>query len=292
MQIVYLVVIAVLLGTFVRPSDKRSYYIAIMAIFGIAFFCLWRFIEFYLAVSGTDTSDKSVYFYLLMLVIGIVALLPIVVHIHRTAAIVLMLIFFAFVVPTFIFDKNIKDGIAILSGYFDDPAVRFGEASKPLNSTEYMFSDGGVSIQIPAGWQKKLHASGLSYFVRTSSGKVVAEMRPSCFHETELSIPEIVNNILRWDADNAFTSSKQCYLNSDSVFNCLIRSTGAGSAPVKEKWRWFMMDKYQRQNVEIDLIFYSASEQAKQDAKGMIDSAKWIPLKGFLPQCVGTIDWF
>lgn len=292
MNVALIVAVVVVLGFYSKPGNKQSYHIAIMAIFGLAYFCLWRFFSFYLDVAGVDASDKNSAFILFVLAIGIIAVLPWIKNIQHNVAVLLGVLFFVCVVPAFLFEKQIKDIVAIWAGYFDGQRAEFTQRKEMKSSHDFNFSDGGIVIRIPSSWQQKTHNSGMSYFVRAEDDKTIAELRPSCFHNTDLSIPEIVNNIIDWDKSQDMEVKKQCFLAGDGKFNCFVKSEGERTNKIKEKWRWLIMDRYQRQNVELDVIFFSDVPQARQEAQAIINSVKWVPLDGDLPLCIGTTDWF
>jgi len=292
MHIVLLIAAGMALAYFSRPKDKKSYQIAILAIIGFAFFCIWRLTDYYIDIFYTDSNIKNISFFVLMLSVLLIGLLPSVRRISRNRAILLACIFVISVVLTFIFEKNIKNSVAVWGGYFDNPASQLTHSFKKESTQLYNHVTGGFTINIPESWQKKTHDSGLDYFELQGTSKTHAELRPRCFHNTDISIPEIVNNIFYWDQTHEFIVKKNCFISSGNINNCFIRSHGNGKNNKQEKWRWLVMDEFQRQNIELDFIFYSDNAQSRRDAEAIINSLVFKPLISPLPFCTSTVDWF
>lgn len=263
-----------------------------MAIFGIAYFCIWRFTAFYLDVFDYDTTAKNTAFLLLILTTVVIALLPWVRRTGRKPAIALGVLFAVCVVPTFLLEKNIKNLLALWGGYFDDAVVVFQQAKETADGHSFHSETGGFEVLVPDNWQKQTHPSGMEYFQWRVDGKTLAELRPGCFHNTELSVPEIVINILNWDRSQAWQTEKQCFPGDNNGFTCFIRSKSRGDKQEKEKWRWLVMDKYQRQNIELDVVFYTDRPQARADAEAMINSLVVTPLADPLSLCASSVEWF
>lgn len=292
MHIVLLIAAGMALAYFSRPKDKQSYQIAILAIIGFVYFCIWRFTDFYTDIFFADSNIKNISFFVLMLSAVLIGLLPWVRAISRNPAIALAGIFVISLVLTFAFENNIKSSVASWGGYFDNPASELTHSENQADSRQYHHETGGFTINVPENWQKKTHNSGLDYFELHGESKTHAELRPRCFHDTDISIPEIVDNIFYWDQTQEFTVEKNCFISSSNLYNCFIRSLGNGENNSLEKWRWLVMDKFQSQNIELDFIFYSNDAQSRRDAKAIINSLVFKPLTSPLPLCTSTIDWF
>jgi len=292
MHTALLIAAALVLAFYARPRDKQSYHIAIMAIFGIAYFCIWRFARFYLDVFGYDTTAKNTAFGILMLATVVIALLPWIRHTSRKPAIALAVLFGLCVVPTFALEKNIKNVLAQWGGYFDNAVVVFQPDEDIADGKSFHSEAGGFDMRIPGNWRAQTHPSGMQYFQWVLDGKTLAELRPRCFHNTELSIPEIVINILNWDRSQEWQAKKQCFHGTNNGVTCFIRSNSRGNKQEKEKWRWLVMDKYQRQNIELDAVFYTDRAQARRDAEAMINSLVVTPLADPLPLCASSVEWF
>jgi hypothetical protein len=292
MHTVLLIAAGLALAYFARPKDKQSYQMAILAIIGIAYFCIWRFADFYTDIFLVDNNIKNISFFLLMFSAVVIGLFPWVRAISRNHAYVLTGIFAICAVLTFSLEKNIKNTVAGWGGYFDDPASELRHSVNQTSTQIYHHESGGFTINIPDNWQKKKHDSGLDYFELQIENKAHAELRPRCFHNTELSIPEIISNIINWDQSQTLEAKKQCFLSSSNFFTCFITSHGNRLNSIQERWRWLLMDKSQSQNIELDFIFYSNNEQGRRDAEAIINSLVFKPLTSPLPLCISPVDWF
>lgn len=292
MYITLLIVVALIIGYYARPKDKQSYHMAIMAILGIAYFCIWRFAEYYIQLFYPNTGLKNIVFASLMLVAVIIGLLPWVTAIRRPYAVVLAGLFGVCVIPTFALEKGIKNTLATWGGYFDNPAVVFKDTSSTQNTQHYHHEAGGFSISIPEKWQKNVHESGLDYFQLSQNGSVLAELRPRCFHNVDISITDIMRNILQWDEAQGFSVENRCFISTDNWHTCFVQSQSSSKAGINEKWRWLVLDEYQKQNIELDVIFYTSNAETQRDARKIIASLKVEPLKASLPYCASPTEWF
>ncbi len=70
MHIVLLIASGMALAYFSRAKDKESYRIAILAIIGFAYFCIWRFTDFYTDIFFTDSNIKNISFFNIDVVCG------------------------------------------------------------------------------------------------------------------------------------------------------------------------------------------------------------------------------
>ena len=68
MKIAILLISALILVYFIRPKDKQSYHKTILAIFGIAYFCIWRFLDYYFDIFTPVDMDKNTAFISLMVI--------------------------------------------------------------------------------------------------------------------------------------------------------------------------------------------------------------------------------
>ena len=287
---VLLIASALIVGYVARPKDKQSYHMAVMAIFGVAYFCIWRFADFYLNEFTPGAMSKHIAFLVLMSVAVILCLLPWVRNITRLYAIVLAVIFGISAVVTFLMEKDIQNLVAGWGGYFGDQLMNVSKVNPIAASSVFDHKAGGFSIRVPDSWGRKQNESGLTYFDLEQNKKILAELRPRCFHDTKLSVVDIINNILEWDRSQGMRDQKYC--NDKEGFVCFVQSIRTDSGRIREKWRWLVMDEQQRQNIELDFVFYDMQEKSRNDAKAIINSIKLHHLPDPLPQCVSTIDWF
>ena len=291
MYIVLLIAVIMALVYFSRPKDKQSYQIAIFSILGFAYFCIWRFTDFYTDIFFADSNIKNISFFVLMLSAVLIGLLPWVRAISRRHAIVLAGIFVISVVLSTTFEKNIKNSMATWGGYFDSHASELTHSVNQANTRVYHHESGGFTINIPENWQKKTHNSGLDYFELEGVSTAHAELRPRCFHNTDSSIPEIINNTIHRDQTQQLEVENNCFISDSNLYKCFIYSEGEGENESQEKWRWLVMDESQNQNIELDFIFYSNIVQSRLDAEAIINSLVFKPLASPLPLCTSSADW-
>ena len=287
---VLLITSALIVGYFARPRDKQSYQMAILAIFGIAYFCIWHFTDFYFKEISLKTVDKNVVFLVLVGTTIILSLLPWVRNTKRPFAIVLVALFGLCVLVTFSLETTIKNLVSGWGGYFGDHLMTAPDSKPSSTSRPYEDEAGGFIVHIPESWQIKKNKLGMTYFQLQKQGIDIAEFRPGCFHDTELSVAEITNNLVQLDTSRGMHAEKSC--EEGKRYICLVRSSGSGSLRKKEKWRWLVMDKQQHQNIELDFIFYDETDDSRKDAKEIIHSLKLQTIPDPSPQCISSIDWF
>ncbi len=291
MHVVLLIATGMVLGYFARPREKQSYHMAILAILGIAYFCIWRFTDYYLELFHSDTGLKNTVFTSLMLTALIIGLLPWVMAIRRTYAILLAGLFGLCAVLTFSLENGIKNTVAKWGGYFDHPAAVFEKASESANTRRYRHEAGGFSIDVPEHWRKKIHESGLDYFQWEKDGTVQAELRPKCFHNTDISVADIMRNVFQWERDQGFEAEGRCFISEGDGYTCFVQSRSDKKNNVRERWNWKVMDASQRRNIEMDFVFYNDNAETRREAGAMIDSLSVEPWTGPLPSCISLLEW-
>jgi len=292
MYIVILLAIALILAYFTRPKDKHSYHKAILAIFGIAYFVIWRFLEYYLNVFFVDDTTKNIIFLSLISFTVIVSVLPWLTQISQIKSYVFVAFFFVFLLLTFTLEKNIKFYIAEWGGYFDDATPQLTQTSERDSGVKYHHESGGFTVALPKVWQKNSNKLGMDYFTWKDKNKKLVELRPGCFHNSELSMPEIMLNIFNYETAQGQRIEKQCFKAEAKFLICFVRSIGNKEDGTKEKWRWIVTELNQKQNIELDFLFYNNELQTREKAKAVINSLEIIPLSDPLPLCTSSIDWF
>lgn len=291
MQIVLLLVAGVALAYFSKPKDRESYQIALLAILGVAYFTVWRFVDYYMDIMSMNSTARHSAFLLIMLVALALAALPQCRNISRRPAIIFAVIFAVVLTLTFAFEVLIKNTVADIGGYFDKAPIKQKALPEGSLSQPYYFDAGGVGFDIPVRWSKEVHSSGHVYFDLKTSGKLVAEMRPRCFHGSNISLPEIIQNISNEDRSKNLVVDSSCYMSSDDMYTCSIRSYKSENASSLSIWRWLVTDKYQHQSIEIDFIFYVKNIDAERDAEAVMSTLRVKRLASPLPLCASPAEW-
>ena len=180
MDIAVLLIAVLVLGFVVKPRDKKSYHKALIAIFGIAYFCIWRFLDFHAELSHWDESNRHLALAVLMAATVLISVLPWVLRISAVPAIALAGVFIASAVATFGFEKSINNLVAKAGGFYADSPPSSASVMDHPNATRVAHEDGGFTLTVPTNWQERSLAPGLSYFVRMSNDDETAELRPRC----------------------------------------------------------------------------------------------------------------
>jgi len=274
-----------MLAHFSRPADSRSHHLALLSLFGIGYFLLWPYLQFYLKLTGADPSNNQLIYASLIAGIVLISLLPQVRNIKREFAYVLVVVFFATTGSGFIFDREIKNNLSEWVGFFSTATAK---ADVNENWKWYRDDIAGVTFQIPDYWAEQKHSSGLTYFTFNKESNKIAELRLHCFHNTELSVAEIVFNVEFSNTSQGLTTKAEC---SRSIsYECLVKTLSSDNK-TPEKWRWLKMERNMQQNVQIDFLFFTDDKSVKREAKKIINSAKLLKIQDELSSCISTIDW-
>jgi len=291
MYIAILLILGFILVYIIKPKDKESYRKTVLSLFGIAYFSLWRFIDFYLNIFPTTSIDKNIVFLFLIILVFIISFLPWVTRSTPVKAYSYIAVFVVSVVITFTFEREIKNIVADLGGYYHDPEYNFSDETNKSKVNTFYYKAGGFKLNVPTGWLNKTNDSGLVYFIQQSNNKKTAELRPRCFHNTDLTMPEIVNNIISTDKTQGAKTEKHCSIENKKLLTCFIRSNNTKSN-MQERWRWLVMNKENHQNAELDIVFYSNNVKNKQEVNKIISSFEMKTLAEPLPYCASTIEWY
>ena len=291
MYIAILLILGFILVYIIKPKDKESYRKTVLSLFGIAYFSLWRFIGFYFDIFSTTSIDKNTVFLFLIILVFIISFLPWVSRSTPVKSYSFIAVFVVSVVITFTFEREIKNTIAELGGYYHDLEYNFSDETNKSEVNSFYYKAGGFKINIPASWLKKTNGSGLVYFIKQSNNKKTAELRPRCFHNTDLTMPEIVNNIISTDKTQGAKTEKHCSIKNKKLLTCFVRSNNTNSN-MQERWRWLVMNKENRQNMELDTVFYNNNVINSQEVNKIISSFEMNTLAEPLPYCASTIEWY
>lgn len=292
MKIAILLILALILVYFIKPKDKQSYHKTILAIFGIAYFCIWRFLDFYFDIFTPVEIDKNTAFVSLMVITLIIGFLPWITRTTEIQSYAFVALFVLSIFLTFMFENNIKNVIAERGGYYNDSEYAFTDNTEKKKLNKFYYEAGGFSVEIPDSWEKQKNELGMIYFTKQKNNTKMAEFRPSCFHNSEFTMPEIINNIIETSLLQGFKTEKHCSIKNNSLLTCFIRNSDNKESESHERWRLLTMNIEQGQNMELDFVFEKNSVINKQVASSIISSFKSTALTEPLPFCARSANWF
>lgn len=291
MYIVVLLIIGLAQAYLVNPKDEKSYHQIVLAIYGISFFVIWRFANFYFDVFPDSDIDKDISFVVLITLSFVISILPWAVKSNKVKAYFLITMFVVSTIVTFAGEREIKNLIADIGGYYNDVAL-FEKKPDKKGLMSFYYKDGGFKFKISNHWLKNDNKINRVYFTKESKKIKTAEIRPRCFHETDLTMPEIVKNIITSDNAQGLVTKKTCFIRNELFLTCMVRSSSNESINKKERWRWLVMNENNQQYMELDVVFYNNEMINRQEAEDAIRSFEVSILPKPLPYCLGDAEWF
>lgn len=272
-----------------KLKEDQNYRVSVFSVIGVTFFFILRFVDYYFS-----TFDHPSFYYTatkIIVVATVVALClsPVFVKSSPVKASICVVVFILGVFFSFAMERPLKIFIANGGGYFDgtdDSASRYDGSV-----VTYTNKEGGYSLLIPEYWDKKSTNDGLTYFFTSKENVSLLELRPRCFHDTDLVITEIVQNLKDLDAMEDRSTKTKC-TGDTNIQKCLVKSIEADSNRPMERWRWLVMNVWSNQNIEVDVLFFSGDEEIKQQVQFVLASMTTTSLRQPKPTCLNPMEWF
>lgn len=288
MNVLIPLAVALILINHQRIRDDQHYQFSVLSIVGITYFLILRYIDYYFSIFMHEDIWHSITRLVVVLIAVGVCLSPWMTKSTTIKTGVCIFLFAASSLVAFGFERHIKITITDLSGYFDEP-FKINTPEYAGETVQYISEAGGYSLRIPSHWEKRSHESKIDYFVVQHDGVTLAELRPRCFHETEIVMAEVVKNLeASAIAENRLTESS-CFRQSQ-VHVCFIKSIASAPTSPLERWRWLVMNPKTQRN--IDVLIYSDNIAIKDAINFVFSSLKIDSLPTPTPICLSTMDWF
>jgi hypothetical protein len=294
MYLIGLLLIVLIFYIFARPENPKHYRIVVGAIFGIAYFSGWRFIQYYAQIFEWSESAVGISFAVLGIVAALICSLPFILRINYLGAPILLAAFLLSVLLSYSFEYEIKSYIADRAGYFDNENPVPRQNMDNSNSRRFVFKQGGYSIRIPNTWtQHQYKSSDFPYFLLQNNKAKIAEFRPRCLHQSRLTLPEIVlNSTAQSDTEFQVMHNKRCFQWQDSYSACLIKIKHEEKTPATARWRWIAVNPKIQHGIELDFVIYNDSERVSKQIEKTISSLRVEALPEPRPQCLTPAEWF
>ncbi len=275
-------------------KTDKLYRANIFALVGASYFCVLQYSIYWYQVFLTQSLLQYLPGLLAVLASIAIALSKWNKRSHPIKTLFICCLFGLSLIASFGFDKQIKEKLAEMGGYFEGgdlaelaPPISISEDSQEVNSHE--FTDIGLSMMAPADWQTKTLSSGHQYLVKFSADNLLLELRPNCLGEVEVDTPTFVKNtiaLLEGGMDN-----NQVYhaCSNRQTKSCLIKVIyGEAEGKIKERWHWLQLDG--ANPYLVDLVFFDASQEIKSAAWRAMMSTK--PIVGIKPNyCTTPSVW-
>jgi hypothetical protein len=294
MYLIGLLLIILIFYVFAKPKNPKYFRIAVGSIFGIAYFSVWRFIQYYAQIFEWSDTTVGISFAVLGIISALICCLPFILRINSIGAPILLATFLLTVLLSYSFEREIKFYIAERAGYFDDqnpvPLQNLGND----NSRRFVFKQGGYSINIPNTWSKHQYKTpDFPYFLLKNNKAKVAEFRPRCMHRSKLALPEMVFNLMTQSGtESQAIYNKQCFRWQDNYSACLVRSKHVEETQTTTRWRWMAVNSEIQHGIELDFVIYNDTNSVRKQIEKMIGSVRVTTLPEPRPQCLTPAEWF
>lgn len=276
-------VLAILLVALWLKKDNNPYMrAAAIALFGIHIFFIAPCLIFLAdLIDLKPWGEQIILLASILICAGILLVAQTLIRTRPAVSTCLIIVFAITTISHFAFNKSIKRFIADAVGYFSSPPLT--ASSNPGNGNRFVDTNGGFQLTVPANWEKKIHGSGAEFF-RYENADEHIEFRPTCFHNSSLTLPEIAQNI-HLQSENK--SSRYCYKMANDRA-CLIKTREGFT----ERWRWLFEKAENEQAIQLDFLFTNKTLDNQQQAMAVITSIEIQTMAKPLPWCIGLADWF
>ncbi|AZZ94062.1 hypothetical protein EUZ85_26425 [Hahella sp. KA22] len=244
------------------------------ALLGLWLFTVSPYIHFYSETSASSSVLKySLLFIplLLIVVIGFTRFATKAIFVHSSISVIL---FIAGYLVSAEFDRELKSAISLHTGYFDGQPPFRPTRQFDQNAGVHHDATPGITLSIPDEWRENhMESTNSLYFTFSQDDKILAEIRVTCMHSQELTLPEIVFNHSGAEY-NRLAESAVCYKQGD-FRACLLKEKK--SQDWEKRWRWIAASQLREQFVALDMVQYVEEPYFGQVFEYVMSSMKLIP---------------
>lgn len=256
-------------------KKDKLYRASVFALIGASYFFILQYSIYWYRVFPTQS--------VLQYIPGLVAVLATVAialskwnkRSHPVKTIIICSLFVVSLIASFGFDKQIKEKLAELGGYFDTHNLSKTTTESTNNSYAYKFADIGLSMQLSKDWQVKTLGSGHQYIVMRDEQELLLEVRPNCLSEVKVDTPTLIENTIELlearSADNRVSHSCSNYQQGKVCLVKVVYEFGRGN--IKERWRWLQLDNPSARPYLIDVLFFDKNPELRSEAWMIITSS-------------------
>lgn len=291
MQVVTLLILVFLLAALFGKRKSPYSRVIIGSVFGVFFFSIWPFFSYYADLYHWPELHKQIAFLVMGVTATLISVLLVLIRHELTVAIISFVAFVIVMVATFSAKVQIKNEIAIQSGFFKE--ITTNTSNKKLDSgiTKFTYPVAGYQVYIPKHWQLRTDKGPeFQYFQIMKNGVLQAEFRPKCFEKDHIAITEIISNIQNKQLNTNQQTDVQCFYHGKSFYSCKI-SLFTEDKKVK-RINWIGMRDDIQKGIELDFVLYESNSKIMQNINNII--ASLLPVSGVKngSGCLGLAEWF
>ena len=291
MQAVSLLILVILAG-FLFNKEKSPYARMIIgSIFGIMFFSIWPFTVFFVEIYQHTEVFMIISYIVISVIAAVLSILLLKIQAQLTTAIASLLIFVLTMFITYTFNAELKNRISILTGFFDyNHIVTTTNTPENINRRITHVAD-TYKLNIDNHWRKQTDKGPLFvYYHLFNNDKLIAEFRPKCFNKSDISLPEIIENVRKLNQAKNLKTKTSCYKNNAGYLSCQIDSF-AEKNDLKRS-RWFGLNANLINGVELDFVFYENKKTIANEINVILDSLVITNKAKNNSHCLGLTEWF
>ncbi len=258
-------------------SDK-FYRANVFALVGVSYFFILQYIFYWYEVFPVGDWVQYVPGLIVVITTVLIALSSWNRKSHPAKTAALSALCASALVAVFAFDKELKEKIAEVGGFFEGKEITAGFTPTATSYSVLNVPMIGLQLEAPDHWQKRNLPSGHLYLAHHEHDAPTLEIRPNCLGEIDVDTPTYVRNTLELFEANSpeAQSSVQCSMASADK-TCLVRVGYAPASQIKEKWRWLRISDDSAQSVVVDVILYSGADAFEPDIWRTILSVRKAP---------------
>lgn len=293
MELIILLIAILVLSKIKNVNDTTHFRIVVGALMGISFLFAWPYIYYVTQILMWDESFIYVTYLLLLTVTMSFILAVTQIRINDYVPALLIVFFFVVWIITSIYDVQIKNKLADVSGYFDTQLV------DPITHSDIAFRDyksakGAYTVSVPISWKPyKFKGSDLTYFRSNGDSHNQIEFRPRCFHPVKRSMYDTVSSMTS-HIEGRLKTYKQCYHWNQDGYACkvFVSSVAPGNSIIN-RLRWLGINNKTGHAIELDFVLTNEmSAQTDDVIDYMISSVRLTPLDTMIESsCISVIDW-
>lgn len=256
--------------------EDKQYRLNVFSLVGISYFCFLTHISYWHETFSAPAWVVNFISVLVVMTTVAIALSPWLRHggLAKTAS--LGLLFSAVLVGSYVYDREVKETIARMAGFYGDEILSFQSEPEPHTVLQIALPS-GLELEVPTNWELRDMPSGHVYFNFYASGQKALELRPNCVGRLRLDTPTIIKNALaRLEAEGKGLAHKvECQMTGSGVKECLIqvRYEKTEGMP-RERWYWLSIPRDRRVSTVVDVLLFDDSPALRSEALVAIASVR------------------
>lgn len=291
MQVISLLILVLLMATIIGKNKSPYSRIVIGSVFGIFFFSFWQFFKYYTALYNWSELYIQIAFIAVCIVATLISALLIKVRHELTTAIASFLVFVIFMLITYSQEIQIKNEIAITSGYFDNNQIKISAYTPTLEQSMFTHTIGGYQVFIPSGWALRVDkGQEFKYYQLMHDDTLIAEFRPKCFETDRIALTDIVTNLLNKSSNSLLQPDFLCNHIDELLYFCQVNEYKANNEIKRISWLGMRADI--RKGVDLDFILHTASADTLSQINNIIASLRPTANANSNAECLGLSEWF